>query len=184
MPVCNTQQTHKTKKQTHQQVQQATMVDSTPLIPDSSSTDDKQGHRVLGCCDSRTAVIVINSVFFSLSFLSFALLGAFTLSITGAIIFNCINILFYIIVIYSAVQFQYVGVIVGILWNVIIIILFIVNLVIVRMSHAIESEAATFIIVSVIFFLLLMIYAECVFVSEVGKGIMSRETHSREKYSW
>ncbi len=38
------------------------MVDSTPLNPDSSSTDTKHGHRVFCCLDSRKAVLLINAI--------------------------------------------------------------------------------------------------------------------------
>ena len=160
------------------------MVDSTPLIPDSSSKDDKQGHRVLGCCDSRRAVIVINSILLALVFLDLLLLGVSYEIKIWTIIVIIVNILFYIIVIYSAVQFQYVGVIVAMIWNVVDIVLYIAYLI--RLSifgNTVSAEATVEIVFSILLFLL-AIYAECVYVSEVRKGIMSSETHSRETYSW
>jgi len=160
------------------------MVDSTPLIPGSSSKDDKQGHRVLGCCDSRRAVIVINSILLALVFLDLLLLGVSYEIKIWTIIVIIVNILFYIIVIYSAVQFQYVGVIVAMIWNVVDIVLYIAYLI--RLSifgNTASAEATVEIVFSILLFLL-AIYAECVYVSEVRKGIMSSETHSREKHSW
>ena len=159
------------------------MVDSTPLIPGSSDSDTKQGQRILGCCDSRRAVIVINSIFLALACLGFILLGVSTPLSIGSIILSCISILIYIIVICSALQFQYVVVIVAIVWEVISLILLIVNMII-STDAGLATKETVSVNVLVIFLSLLIIYVECEYVSEVRKGIMSRETHSREKYSW
>ncbi len=161
------------------------MVDSTPLIPGSSSKDDKQGHRVLGCCDSRRAVIVINSIVLAISllgFLTMAVSDKYKLT-TSTIIASIIGYLFYIIVICSAGQFQYCAVMVAIIWNVADIVLVIVYLS-EKSSNGTATEGDTFGTVLAMLLYLLAIYAECVYVSEVRKGIMSSETHSREAYSW
>ncbi len=44
------------------------MVDSTPLIPDGK--EKKEGHRVLCCCDSRKAVIILNVLALALTITS------------------------------------------------------------------------------------------------------------------
>ncbi len=170
------------------------MVDSTPLIPhgddnsssSSSSSSSSQGGGDL-CCDSRKAIIVINSVFLGLWSLDLILLLANAVPLTiQQIIVISINILFNIIVIYSALQFQYIAVIVAILWDVTIFILMIVSLIIGWrydmngiFGDTFKSYGALVIIFSVH-----KIFAECAFVYEVRKGTMSRETYSMVKYSW
>ena len=155
------------------------MVDSTPLIPGSSDSDTKQGQRILGCCDSRRAVIVINSIALALSSLGLLLiLPASDQVLIVFIIVSCICIIFYIIVICSAVNFQYVAVIVAIVWEVINVILVIVN------SMFIDSRSDLLSSVLSILLYLLNIHAACVYIFEVRNGIMSRENHSRETYSW
>ena len=84
----------------------AVMVDSTPLIP--ASRNKKQGHRVLCCCDSRKAVIMINLValaFYIAAIVINALNGTLNNDVVS-IIFMCITILFYFTVICSAIQFH------------------------------------------------------------------------------
>ncbi len=74
---------------------------------------------------------------------------------------------------------------VAILWNVVEIVLYIVYLVkLSSYGDTPEAQADTFGIVLAMLLSWLTIYAECVYVSEVRKGIMSCETHSRETYSW
>ena len=169
------------------------MVDSTPLIPhgddnssSSSSSSSSQGGGYL-CCDSRKAIIVINSVFLGFWSLDLILLLANAVPLTiQQIIVISINMLFNIIVIYSALQFQYIAVIVAILWDVTIFILMIVSLIIgwrYGMNGIFGDAFKSFDILAIIFSVH-KIYAECVFVYEVRKGIMSSETHSREKHSW
>jgi hypothetical protein len=66
----------------------------------------------------------------------------------------------------------------------------IVGLVMNRKEVAEETETDSnrigLIVILVVYFVVkvFVIYAEGVYVSEVGKGIMSRATHDREKYSW
>ncbi len=79
-------------------------------------------------------------------------------------------------------------VIVAILWAVVEIVLLTVNLASGRSYIANEVTTArdVRIVVYVLGYVinLFMIYAECVYVSEVRKGIVTKETHSREKYWW
>jgi hypothetical protein len=164
------------------------MVDSTPLI--AKNQGKKQGHRVLCCCDSRKATILINliALLFIVANLIVSAIDKTLDSSIPAIIAYCISILFYFIVMCSALKFHRCAVIVAIIWTVISIVLWTISLImskndLAKMSGQ-DKEAVT--IASVIFYVLhvFIIYAEGVYVSEVGNGIMSRETHSREKYSW
>lgn len=162
------------------------MVDSTPLIRDN--TGKKQGHRVLCCCDSRKAVILINLIALVLvvaGIIAGAVEGTLDSSISYIVAY-CISILFYFIVMCSALQFHRCAVIVAIIWNVVQIVWMSVGLVMERETLAQEADKTPIIIYFSIFYVLhlFILYAEGVYVSEVGKGVMSRETHAREKYSW
>ncbi len=163
------------------------MVDSTPLLPGSSESDTKQGQRILGCCDSRRAVIVINSIALALSFVGL-LLALYQSYDNGSIIAVCINCVLYFAVLWSVLQYRYIMVIVGMLWavgGIVWLTMYVVNL----SSDIAAEETATAageiagIVIGYLFFLF-TIYAECIYVSEVRKGIITRETHSREKYWW
>lgn len=163
------------------------MVDSTPLIPDSRR-GKKQGHRVLCCCDSRKAVILIN-----LFGLVLVVAGLITSGVQGtldgsiaSIIGYCISILFFFIVMCSALQFHRFAVIVAIVWEIVAIVWVSVGLILNRETLANPANQTDVIIYFTVWYVLhvFIVYAEWVYVSEVGKGIMSRETHDREKYSW
>ncbi len=161
------------------------MVDSTPLIPDSSIKDDKQGHRILGCCDSRRAVITINSIALALSFVGL-LFVLNSDSSNWVIISSCINCVFYFVVLGNVLIFRYGVVIVAILWDVTIFILMIVSLIIgwrYDMNGIFRDTFKSYGVL-VIIFTVHKIFAECAFVYEVRKGTMSRETYSMVKYSW
>jgi lysylphosphatidylglycerol synthetase-like protein (DUF2156 family) len=166
------------------------MVDSTPLIP--SDKGKKQGHRVLCCCDSRKATVLINFLALLLIVINLIFAGINKTLDTSivAIVIYCISILFYFIVMCSAIQFHRCAVIVAIIWEVITIVVMIVGLVMNRKEVAEETETDSnrigLIVILVVYFVVkvFVIYAEGVYVSEVGKGIMSRATHDREKYSW
>mmetsp|Transcript_5542 Transcript_5542/g.7774 ORF Transcript_5542/g.7774 Transcript_5542/m.7774 type:complete len:170 (+) Transcript_5542:113-622(+) len=164
------------------------MTDSTPLINDSRQKQGKLGHRVLCCCDSRKAVILIN--LFALVLIVAGLIAAAVNntfdSDTSAIIGYVISVLFYLIVMFSALQYHRCAVIVAIIWNLIVIVWTSVGLVMERETLFAKNQNQTDIIIYFTVFYVIhvfVIYAEWVYVSEVGKGIMSRETHSREKYS-
>lgn len=162
------------------------MVDSTPLIP--ASQNKKQGHRVLCCCDSRKAVILINLIALAW-YIAAIVINALNGTLNNdfvSIIFICITILFYFTVMCSAIQFHRCAVIVAIIWMLFTIVWNVVHLILNRNEiQKTENPQATIItVVVVIVIQVFVIYAECVYVNEVGKGIMSRETHDREKYSW
>lgn len=163
------------------------MVDSTPLIPDSRR-GKKQGHRVLCCCDSRKAVILINLiglVLVAAGLIAGGVQGTLNTDLV-AIISYVISILFYFIVMCSALQFHRCAVIVAIIWVLVDIVLVSVGLVMDRETLAKQENQTDLIIYFTVWYVVhvFIIYAEWVYVSEVGKGIMSRETHDREKYSW
>ena len=164
------------------------MVDSTPLIPGSSDSDTKQGQRVFGCCDSRRAVIVINSVALALSFIGLLMAVYQSYDNGSTFIAICISCVLYFAVLWSVLEYRSIAVIVGMLWAVGGIVW--LTLYVVYSSSDIADEEATnrdSTIAGIVigyFFAVLMIYAECVYVSEVRKGIITRETHSREKYWW
>eukprot|EP00984_Skeletonema_dohrnii_P021892 scaffold11048_cov152-Skeletonema_dohrnii-CCMP3373.AAC.4 len=161
------------------------MVDSTPLIPDGK--EKKEGHRVLCCCDSRKAVIILNLLALALTIASLIIrlvdnqyFSAWT------IILYIINLLFYSIVTWSALQFGKSAVEWGIFWSIVDIIWTSVYLA--RnsgwMVEGSSNRTATIVAYAIFYvFHVLIIYANWTYVSEVGKGIMSRETHSREKCS-
>ena len=161
------------------------MVDSTPLIP--SSQGKKQGHRVLCCCDSRKAVVLINLIaliLYVLALISKGVQGTLNNDIVS-IVFYVITILFYLTVMCSAIQFHRCAVIIAIIWMVFIVIWEIYGIIVEGGSIPAEERQATIITFVVILVIqVFVIYAEGVYVSEVGKGIMSRETHDRERYSW
>ncbi len=163
------------------------MVDSTPLIPDSRGK--KQGHRVLCLCDSRKAVMIINllALVLVIGGIIAAAVDDTLKSDVATIVGYCVDILFYLIVMFSALQFHRFAVIVAIIWTVASIVWTSVILIIDREKLAEEtSNQLDVIIFFAVYYVihLFVIYVEWIYVSEVGKGIMSRETHSREKYSW
>ena len=66
-----------------------------------------------------------------------------------------------------------------IVWNIVFLIL--------NRNEIQKTENPQATIISVVIAIVIqvfVIYAEGVYVHEVGKGIMSRQTHDREKYSW
>ena len=164
------------------------MVDSTPLIP----SDKKQGHRVLCCCDSRKAVIIINML--ALAWIIYVIiLGAVQGTLSAdivQIVFYALAILFPIIVMCSAIQFHRCAVIIAIIFQVIAVVLHIIALIGLGASGELAKLAGdarnTFIVSNVIWFIiyLVVLYSEIVYVREVKHGIMSRQNHARERYSW
>ncbi len=161
------------------------MVDSTPLIPDNSSTDTKQGHRVFGCLDFWKAVLLINAialVLYEVVIINNAMKSTFVslnVILVMVMIISSLFFLFYfyILVMSAALKFQDAPVIIGILLAVIGIIMTTVGLVNNYLIDIIDGYAFSYVLHA------LMLYADAVYVAEVRKGIMSRETYSREEYS-
>ena len=164
------------------------MVDSTPLISENSNKNRKQGHRVLCCCDSRKATIFLSLVALVLSIM--ALVGA-VMPNEGvpenawSIATFSISIFFYLLVIWGAIRYHRCAVIVSIIWEIAALVMIIIGTVQYDWSSVSSSEKQSGAIALAILMAwrLLVIYAEGTFVYEVNKGIMSHETHSREKYS-
>ena len=163
------------------------MVDSTPLISDGKGK--KQGHRILGCVDSRKAVLLFNGL---ILVLYFPLLVYWSMNFVANIlniVQICVSMLVYSFVIQSALKFNQVAVIVGIFWAIIVIVATTAVVVMARdvLAQNLRTTGAIITIgyCTLIYFLnVLIIYANSVYVVEVRKGIMSRETFYREKYSW
>eukprot|EP00985_Skeletonema_marinoi_P014434 scaffold7311_cov110-Skeletonema_marinoi.AAC.6 len=154
------------------------MTDSTPLINDSRQKQGKLGHRVLCCCDSRKAVILIN--LFALVLIVAGLIAAAVNntfdSDTSAIIGYVISILFYLIVMFSALQYHRCAVIVAIIWNLIVIVWTSVGLVMERETLFAKNQNQTDIIIYFTVFYVIhvfVIYAEWVYVSELLQCLRS-----------
>lgn len=105
----------------------------------------------------------------------------------ASIVGYCVDILFYFIVMFSAIRFHRTAVFVAIFWTVASIVWTSVILIMDREELAQETSNELYLIIFfAVYYVvhLFIIYVEWIYVSEVGKGIMSRETLSREKYSW
>lgn len=162
------------------------MVDDTPLIAEKSRK--KQGHRVLCCCDSRKAAVLVSLV--ALVFSILALVGAAIPSTdvpvnTWSIVTFSLSILFYMLVIWGAIRYHRCAVFTSLLWDATSFVILIIGMVTynwdsLKEDERIQSIAAMSII---LVWRLLTIYANSTFLYEVGKGIMSPENHSRERYS-
>ena len=166
------------------------MVDSTPLIPDGKE-EKKQGHRVLCCCDSRKAVLIINAIALVVVLAGFIDASMKTPPGAGPIIFFVLNVVIYIFVMISAFTFGIKGVEIGIFMVVVDIIWFSISIANTALeargwiNQGSEDAIGMIVYVTIMYLLfLLTMYANSVYVLEVSRGIMSKETHSRVKYSW
>ena len=165
------------------------MVDSTPLIPDGKDEEEKQGHKVLCCFDSRKAVLIFSAIALVFTIAIFTDAATSGKADAGRIINFIVNIIVFIVAMVGAFTFGIQGVVAGIVMAIANIIWFAVYLVRNRewlaQNQGTEEGTAYIVIVAIAYLVfLLMIYANSVYVYEVRKGIMSKETHSREKYSW
>eukprot|EP00577_Skeletonema_sp_RCC1716_P033132 CAMPEP_0113390940 /NCGR_PEP_ID=MMETSP0013_2-20120614/10444_1 /TAXON_ID=2843 ORGANISM="Skeletonema costatum, Strain 1716" /NCGR_SAMPLE_ID=MMETSP0013_2 /ASSEMBLY_ACC=CAM_ASM_000158 /LENGTH=109 /DNA_ID=CAMNT_0000274149 /DNA_START=18 /DNA_END=344 /DNA_ORIENTATION=- /assembly_acc=CAM_ASM_000158 len=94
------------------------MVDSTPLIPDGK--EKKEGHRVLCCCDSRKAVIILNLIALALVIIGLIIrLVDNQYFATWTIILYVLYLFFYSIVAWGALQFGKLAVEWGIFWSIV-----------------------------------------------------------------
>jgi cytochrome bd-type quinol oxidase subunit 2 len=145
---------------------------------------EKQGHRVLCCCDSRKAVLIISGV---------ALIEAITNLVialrTGALAQHwlaVISVFFYFLVLWAAINYHRGIVIVSLLllWQLVAFCVLIAELsmAITRDddNEAFEemSKSATITAITIgILVKLVIIYVYGAFISEVGSDVMSPETH-------
>lgn len=165
------------------------MVDDTPLIAKGAPNQTKkQGHRVLCCCDSRKGVIMVSLVALVLSILG---LVSVSMNYKGtqdvwAVVIYSISVLFWFLCIWGAIRYHRCAVFVCLLWAITSLVLIIIGTVQYDWN-SFESEddrTAAIIGVSIIMaWWSVVIYSDAVFISEVSNGIMSPETHSRERYS-
>jgi len=162
------------------------MVDDTPLIAQTSS-NKKQGHRVLCCCDSRKGAIFVGLA--SVILMIITLIG-YTASSSGptdawTIANLSISILFYLLVIWGAIRYHTCAVLVSLIWEVVALVLIIIGTATydwdsVSGQQKEEDIAAVAILMA---WRVLVIYVNSTFLREVNSGVMSERTHSREKYS-
>lgn len=162
------------------------MTDSTPLI--SEQSHKKRGHRVLCCCDSRKATILVSLV--ALVVYILALVGVAWpgdgVPVNGWVIaVYAISILFYFLVIWGAIRFHRCACVLCLIWEIVAIALSITGMAFFDWSTITSSEKEGVIAFFSIMLAwrVLVVYSLGTFVSEVGSGIMSAETRRREQYS-
>lgn len=141
------------------------MVDSTFLIPDGKDDEEKQGHKVLCCCDSRKAVLIFNSITLVVV-IAFFINGAMIRQLGARTILKFIaDVVVGIAVIVSALTFGLRGVTAGISLAVIEIIWLTVDVAMGKVSLQDPEEAAGSIAYVVIIYLLrlLILYMQTQF---------------------
>ena len=166
------------------------MVDPTPLLSTERGIQQKkQGHRVLCCCDSRKAVIL-----FSLLAMCLNIFGIISITLldvpfttTSCVIYS-VSIAFYFLVLFGAITYHRCAVILAMIWELVAIALLIAGAVMFDWASVSEEDpnekAGVITLLAVMLaWKLLVVYSYFSFVSEVSSGIMSPETHDREKYS-
>ena len=164
------------------------MVDSTPLIGEAPS-QGKIGHRVLCCCDSRKAVII-------LSLLALAANAAFLVARAvpgsgientgwGPIVYAAISILIYMSAVGGAINYHTCAVTICWILELLSLVLYIASCALTDWGALVDEEKSQLIwgYAAVITGKCFGLYVFGTFVSEVNSGVMSRATHSREKYS-
>ncbi|KAL9187809.1 hypothetical protein ACHAXT_006187 [Thalassiosira profunda] len=161
------------------------MVDDTPLIAETRS-NKKQGHRVFCCCDSRKAAILVSLV--ALVLMILALIGA-ALDTTPTDVWTwvslSVSILFYLLVIWGAIRYHRCAVAISLIWEIVAIVLLCIGTAQYdwKSVTAEEKQNGAITVAVILAWRLIVVYANGTFLYEVGKGIMSHETHSRERYS-
>eukprot|EP00984_Skeletonema_dohrnii_P012124 scaffold4878_cov117-Skeletonema_dohrnii-CCMP3373.AAC.2 len=164
----------------------------TPLLPAEEKEEEKQGHKFFGiCCDSRRAVIIVNSlslVLFICGLIAAVAPGSITIS-SQNVVAMIFNILFTIVIISGAISFNQTVVVIGLLWEIFIICYWITGA-----SSTIENfdwskevpgakQSTVAFLVITILWQFVTIYAEIMFVYESKQGIMTPETYKREEQS-
>lgn len=161
---------------------------------DASSTSTpgkKRGHRVLYCCDTRRAALIFTIIQFViniLGLLSITLLDTVPFSIITCILYSA-SMVFYLLVLYGIIYYRRCAVLLSLVWEIIAIVLVIVSAAIFDWksvngaSDQTEKVAMIVIIAGIVAWRVLVIYSLGMFVTEVRSGVMSVESHDREKYS-
>ncbi|KAL7492120.1 hypothetical protein ACHAWT_001409 [Skeletonema menzelii] len=164
----------------------------TPLLPAEEKDEEKKGHKFFGlCCDSRRAVIIVNSlslVIFICGLIAAIVPGSITVGAQN-IVAMLFNLLFTVVIIGGAMKFNQATVFIGLLWELFIICYWITGATrtIENFDWSKESPEArgstiAFVVISIIW-QFVNIYAEVVFVYETHQGIMTPETYKREEQS-
>jgi hypothetical protein len=167
------------------------MVDTTPLIGEAAPpSQGKIGHRVLCCCDSRKAVIILSSLAILTSVLGLVLTAVpgSGIVIEGwwSIFIPATSIVFYIFVIGGAIKYHRCSVTICLIWEMVSLVIVILACAFTDWAELAEDDEKYSMIGSFaieIFIKIFAIYAFGTFLREVKSGIMSPETHGREKYS-
>jgi hypothetical protein len=158
------------------------MADQTPLI--DGRKQGKQGHRVLCLFDSRKATLIVNFIALALLILFFVLTAIVTPPDVWMIVVFIISVLFYVTVIIGACSFRYCAVLTALIWEVIVLVLNIIFVATYDWNAVPENNRTGTIVAFTVLFVwrLLVLYADGTFVHETRKGIMTKETRSREAY--
>jgi len=165
--------------------------DATPLLEENYG-DEKKGHSFFGfCCDSRRATIIVNIlslILFIACLLAALLPGRITMDGQN-VVAMIFNLFFTCVIIYGAYKWVYTFVLIGLLWEVFILIFWIVgassSIKGTDWSHEssnAKSSTIAFVVISIIW-QFIVIYAEVIFVWECKRGIMTAETYTREEQS-
>merc|ERR1711862_659817 len=143
---------------------------------------------VLCCCDSRKATIIFSLVALVLNIL--ALIQ--TVSNEGPVEQNAwtiaaysVSILFYILVVCGAIRYHRCMVFISLVWVITSMVFVIIGAVGYDWDSLSGNDKDIGIVALsiVLAWDLLVVYSLGSFIMEVGSGVMSPETHSREKYS-
>jgi hypothetical protein len=164
------------------------MVGSTPLIGEAPA-QGKVGHQVLCCCDSRKAVIILG-----LGAMALNVAHLISLAVPSDNVENLVwmsyaiptaSILFYMLVIGSALRYHCCAITICLIWEIVSLILFIVACALANWGALVGKEKTCLIVLIVVEVLIksFRIYVFSTFLHEVNSGIMSLATHSCEKYS-
>jgi len=144
----------------------------------------KQGHRVLCLFDSRKAAIIVNVIALALYIIFFVLAAIIMPPNVWMIVFFTISVLFYVTVIVGACSFRHCAVLTALIWEVIVLVLNIIWVSTFDWNAVHDSNRTNTIIAVTVLFVwrLLVLYADGTFVHETRKGIMTKDTRSREAY--
>ena len=139
----------------------------------ATDNEGKLGGKCCGCCcDYRRAVIIVNAVGIALGLLGLVL--SFGLSGSG-FIFVILDIIFSIVAIVGAIQYNVIMVGLTVAW---LVIQFVHTVVVVIIVGGTVLDIVLSVVITALF-----IYPHVGFIREVKSGVMSRETYPREEFS-
>ena len=166
------------------------MVDATPLIDDweiNNYDTRKRGKKFFGCCcDSRRAVLVINTLDIILCIVLY-IYSSFRTRLNGLQISTwVVNQIWNTVTILGAIYYSDVIVIMGVMWQLFKISAIIFHFVeFYPLSKSLEERVALIVYLCIAVPLIICtIYANSLFAFEVRRKIMSKATYKkRERYS-